>query len=234
MNQCDTCHAGCCRAYVVPLTGADILQIMSNRKLSFWDFACRWADPGGAIAQKFAPHFYFRDDPQTPYVIALIQEYSSQFPGTTRCKFLVEGAPSPEAPLGVSHCGAYGERPSACRIFPTKLDQAEELAVLCDVPAEGKAGSHPAYRLCSRKWEPADLDPIGQVQNLVIARYEMNFFFKLAQGWNCVPGDWKSFPDFLQLVYSKRVLAKERQDPEEEAVPDVEPATINRFPRIAA
>jgi Fe-S-cluster containining protein len=207
------------------------MQIMSARKLSFWDFACRWADPQGTIALKYAPHFFFRDAPQTPYVISLIQEYSSQFPETTRCKFLVEGAPTPEQPLGISHCGIYGERPSACRVFPTKFDSGDELAVLCDVPPSGKGGSHPAYRLCPKKWEPQDVDPIRQVQDLVIARYEMNFFFKLARGWNARPGEWKSFPDFLQLVYAQRVLSQE-QDEENSA--ESEAATILPFARIAA
>ena len=231
MSQCATCHAGCCRSYVVPLTGADILGIMSQRQLSFWDFACRWADHEGTIALKYAPHFFFRDDPETPYVISLLQEFSSQFPETTRCKFLVEGAPTREQPLGISHCGIYGERPSACRVFPTKFDSAGELAVLCDVPKEGKGGSHPVYRLCPRQWEPHELDPIRQVQDLVIARYEMNFFFKLARAWNARPGEWTSFPDFLQLVYAKRVLPKEFDD---ETASESEPATIIPFPRIAA
>jgi len=231
MSQCATCHAGCCRSYVVPLTGADILNIMSSRQLSFWDFACRWADPNGTIALKYAPHFFFRDDPQTPYVISLIQEYSSQFPETTRCKFLVEGAGTSEHPLGISHCGIYGERPSACRVFPTKFDSAGELAILCEVPKEGKGGVHPVYRLCPRQWEPRDLDPVRQVQDLVVAKFEMSFFFKLARAWNARPGEWKSFPDFLQLVYAKRVLPQEFND---EASSDAEEATILPFPRIAA
>ena len=232
MSQCATCHAGCCRSYVVPMTGADILQIMSARKLSFWDFACRWADPEGTIALKYAPHFFFRDDPETPYVISLIQEYSSLFPGTTRCKFLVEGAQTPDQPLGISHCGIYGERPSACRVFPTKFDSGGELAVLCEVPKEGRGGIHPIYRLCAKQWEPKDLDPVRQVQDLVIAKYEMSFFFKLARGWNARPGEWKSFPDFLQLVYAKRVLPQQQED--EHVAESDEAATIIPFPRIAA
>lgn len=231
MSQCATCHAGCCRSYVVPLTGADILQVMSARKLSFWDFVCRWPDPEGTIALKYAPHFFFRDDPQTPYVISLIQDYSTLFPETTKCKFLVEGAPTAEAPLGISHCGIYGERPSACRVFPTKFDAAGELAILCDVPAAGKGGSHPVYRLCPQQWQPQDLDQIAQVQSLVIAKYEMNFFFKLARAWNARLGEWTSFPDFLQLVYAKRVLPKERDD---EPTADSDGPTVLQFPRIAA
>jgi Fe-S-cluster containining protein len=231
MSQCATCHAGCCRSFVVPVTGADILQIISRRKISFWDFACRWADPEGTIALKYAPHFHFQDQPQTPFVISLIQEYSSQFPGTTRCKFLAEGPQSSEHPLGISQCGIYGERPSACRVFPTKFDHSGELAVIYDVPAAGKGGSHPIYQLCPRAWKPEDLNPLQQVQDLVVAKYEMNFFFKLAAAWNADPGEWRLFPDFLQMVYAKRVITQD-EDRDVEAVP--EPAEVIRFPRIAA
>ena len=231
MGQCATCHAGCCRSFVVPLTGADILRIISQKKLSFWDFACRWADPEGAIALKYAPHFHFRDQPQTPFVISLIQEQSSQFPGTPRCRFLVEGPQSAEQPLGVSHCGIYGERPSACRVFPTKFDHSGELAVIYDVPAAGRGLSHPVYQLCPRAWRPEDLDPIQQVQDLVVARYEMSFFFKLAAAWNARPGEWSLFPDFLQMVYAKRVITA---DEDREAEPVLEPSELLEFPRIAA
>ncbi|MBI3863686.1 MAG: YkgJ family cysteine cluster protein, partial [Planctomycetia bacterium] len=196
MSQCATCHAGCCRTYVVPLTGADILQIMADQRLSFWDFACRWADPQGTIALKYAPHFYFRDAPQVPFVIALIQDSSRVFPQTTRCRFLVEGDPTREHPLGISQCGIYESRPSACRVFPTKFDRAGELAVLCDVPSQGNAGNDPVYGLCPKPWMPRDLDPIRQVQDLVVAKFEMKFFFKLAGSWNARPGDWRLFPDF--------------------------------------
>src|SRR5262249_9188123 len=199
------------------------------RKLSFWDFACRWADPHGSIALKYAPHFFFRDQPNTRFVISLVQEQSRVFPGTTRCKFLTEGAQSAEHPLGISQCGIYGERPAACRVFPTRFDHSGELAVIHDVPAAGREGGHPVYQLCPRAWKPEDLDPLQQVQDLVLAKFEMNFFFKLAAAWNERPGDWLLFPDFLQMVYAKRVLSQEQNL-------DVEPAVeeLVRFPRIAA
>ncbi|HEY3964045.1 MAG TPA: YkgJ family cysteine cluster protein [Planctomycetaceae bacterium] len=231
MSQCATCHAGCCRSYVVPLTGADVVRIMTQQQVSFWDFVCRWADPQGTIALKYAPHFCFRDTPEIPYVISLIKEPSSNFPQTTRCKFLTEGAPTAEHPLGISQCGIYGSRPGACRVFPTKFDRAGELAVLCDVPAQGQAGSDPVYRLCSRPWEPRDLDPIQQVQHLVVAKYEMDFFFKLARSWNARPGDWQLFPEFLKLVYANRVLPKDRPA---EAALEGESPTILPFQRRAA
>jgi hypothetical protein len=204
---------------------------MTQKKLSFWDFACRWADPEGKIALKYAPHFHFQDQPRTPFVISLIQEYSSLFPGTTRCKFLIEGPQSSEHPLGISQCGIYGERPSACRVFPTKFDHSGELAVLYDIPATGKGGSHPVYQLCPRAWNPEDLDPLQQVQDLVIAKFEMNFFFKLAAAWNAQPGEWRLFPEFLLTVYARRVISK---DEDREVEPAPEPAEVVRFPRLAA
>jgi Fe-S-cluster containining protein len=205
MSQCATCHAGCCRSFAVPVTGADILRIMAGRGLDFWDFVCRWADPEGLIAQKHAPHFRFPDEPRTPFVICLRHEESRQFYGTTRCRFLVEGEPTPAHPLGVSHCGIYEERPGACRAFPAKLNRTGELAILYDVPPTGKEGGNPAHQLCPRPWQPADLDPVRQVQDLVVAQYEMNFFHKLAASWNQRPGPWKSFPKFLKLVYESRL-----------------------------
>jgi Fe-S-cluster containining protein len=231
MSQCATCHAGCCRSFVVPLTGADVLRIISQKNLSFWDFACRWPDPDGKIALKYAPHFHFRDQPQTPFVIGLIQESSSLFPGTPRCKFLVEGPQSAEHPLGISHCGIYGERPSACRVFPTRFDHSGELAVIYDVPATGRDGGHPVYQLCPRAWKPEDLDPIQQLQDLVVAKYEMSFFLKLAEAWNASPGEWRLFPDFLRMVYARRIITAD-QDRDTETVP--EPAEVVKFPRIAA
>lgn len=230
MSLCATCHAGCCRSFAVPVTGADILQIMSHRNLSFWDFVCRWADPDGAIALKHAPHFYFADDLETPYTICLLHQDSRQFPGTTKCLFLAEGTGSPDYPLGISQCGVYDQRPAACRAFPARLNSTGELAVLYDVPARGRDVNHAAYRLCSRPWQPEDLDPIRQVQDLVIAKYEMNFFHRLAEGWNQSPGDWRSFPDFLQFVYSARLRPAAEADEVDRIVEEPEVT----YPRLAA
>src|SRR5262249_23481052 len=133
--------------------------------------------------------------------------------------------------LGVSACGIYGERPSACRVFPTRFDDSGDLAVIYDVPPTGKAGGHPVYQLCPRTWKPDDLDPLQQVQDLVIAKFEMNFFCKLASPWNARPGEWRLFPDFLQSVYARRVIAHE-DDQEVDPVPA--PAEVVRFPRLAA
>jgi Fe-S-cluster containining protein len=231
MNQCATCHAGCCRSFAVPVSGADILQIARAHQISFWDFVWRWADPHGLVARKYAPHFYFRDEPETPFTICLKPRESTSHPGTTCCTFLVEGAPTAERPLGISSCGIYDDRPSACRAFPTRLNQSGELAVLHDVPVTARPGGHEAYRLCERPWQPFELDPIRQVQALVVAQFEMKFFWKVAEGWNQNPGDWSAFPEFLELVYANRVC-----DAETAEQLDSTAATESEvsFPRLAA
>ena len=230
MSQCATCHAGCCRSFAVPVSGADILRIQKQQNLSFWDFVCRWADSKGEIALNHAPQFYFNDEPQTPFVICLRHEASAQFPGTARCQFLQEGAPTAENPLGISKCGIYADRPAACRAFPARMNSTGELAIVYDIPRFGRKEEIPSYRLCGRAWRPQDLDPIQHVQDLVVAQFEMNFFHRLAAAWNRRPGVWSDFPQFLEFVYAERVQADERVDVPE--APAEEP--VVRYPRIAA
>ncbi len=86
------CHAGCCRSFAVPVTGADILRIQREQQLSFWDFVCRWEDPESKIARNYAPHFHFADEPDTPFVVCLTHTASQSFPETSKCGFLVEDA----------------------------------------------------------------------------------------------------------------------------------------------
>lgn len=222
MNPCEACHAGCCRSFAVPVTGADILRIERDLGLGFWDFVCRWEDPSGQIARNYAPHFRFADEPETPFVICLRHAVSESFPETTKCRFLVESPPSDESPLGTARCGIYASRPSACRAFPAKLNETDELAVIYDVPPSGRAANqHPAYSLCPREWEPSDFDSLELLPALVVAKFEMQFFHQLALLWNRQPRSWGLFPDFLTLVYSNRVVR--------EASPAEEPDVI-RFP----
>lgn len=230
MSLCATCHAGCCRSFAVPVTGADILRIAREQGLGFWEFVCRWADPEGAIALNHAPQFYFCDEPHTPFVIGLRHEASQHFVGTTRCQFLKEEAPTADAPLGKAHCGIYGSRPAACRAFPAKLNATGELAILYDVPERGRDGDLPAYQLCPRPWQPSDCDPLSLVQELVVAQYEMQFFHRLAAGWNESPGLWSDFPAFVQYVYAHRL----RPASEADEIDRVAPAPAGVYPRIAA
>jgi Fe-S-cluster containining protein len=229
MGLCESCHAGCCRSFAVPVTGADILRIEKQRGLSFWDFVCRWADPQSQISRNHVPQFHFADEPQTPFTICLRHEASAWFANATKCQFLIEHAPDAEHPRGSARCGIYESRPSACRVFPTKFSNSGEFVVLYDVPRSSRDAGNPAYELCPRPWEPADVDSIQSAADLVVAKYEMTFFHSLAAVWNRKPQPWEIFPDFLRLVYAERVQRAAHVD---QAVED-EPWLI-KFPVRAA
>lgn len=206
MGICSGCHSGCCRSYVVPLSGADILRIERDLSLDFWQFACRWEDRDGSIALRYAPHFHFADEPETPWVICLMQSESAIFPGTQKCQFLRETPPDENSPLGTGVCGIYESRPSACRAFPTRFNETSDLVVIHDVPQRGKPlNSNPVYNLCPRPWTKEDVDPLDAARDLAVARYEMSFFHNLAQQWNRRPQEWELFPHFLRMVYAARV-----------------------------
>ncbi len=238
MSPCEGCHAGCCRSFAVPVTGADILRIQREQGLSFWDFVCRWEDSQGHIARNYAPHFYFADEPQMPFVLCLTHAASSLFPETSRCRFLMEEPPTAESPLGTAHCGIYEDRPAACRVFPTKFNETNELAVIYDVPVSGRdANQHPAYTLCPRNWEPADFDSLELLQSLAVAKFELQFFQQLALLWNRQPRSWAVFPDFLALVYSRRILKQEaetEEDPQILAFPQRKEPPVDSTPRRRA
>lgn len=189
--------------------------------LDFWQFVCRWADPRGTIAGKHAPQFYFEDEPETPFVVCLLQSESAFLPGTQKCRFLVECEPDADYPLGQARCGIYRDRPATCRAFPAKMDKAGQFAVLCDIPSKGREDDNPVYDLCSRPWTPSDLDPLQTPQDLVVAGYEMAFFHRLAEIWNRSPRGWQIFPEFLRLVYAQRIVDAPRSAPQ--AAGDVPP-----------
>jgi Fe-S-cluster containining protein len=212
MSMCDSCHAGCCRSYAVPISGADIIRITSDLGLSFWDFVCRWEDPDGEIAQKYAPHFHFEDEPEMPFVMCLIRGESQTWPGTGKCMFLEESPVTKEHPLGTARCGIYDSRPAACRAFPTKLSPSSELAIICDVPDRGRPSTDPVYELCPGPWEKEDFDAIHTVQDLIVAEYEMQFFNRIATVWNRRPGPFSAFPEFLNTVYSQRIRKESAKD----------------------
>lgn len=203
MELCRTCHAGCCRAFAVPVTGADILTIQQRFDLAFVDVACRWADPEKTIARGFAPQFYFEDEPGLPFTICLLKAASRYFPVTSRCQFLQESPPDASHPLGTAQCAIYEQRPAACRVFPTRLHSSGELAVV--LPVVEQAGKPTLNSLCPRQPVPGDFDPVATTQALILARYEMAFFHKVAEVWNRRCRDWELFPEFLQTVYEQRV-----------------------------
>lgn len=206
MQICSGCHAGCCRSFAVPITGADIVRLERTTGQTFWEFGCRWVDSDGLISRGYVPQFRFPDEPGTPFVLCLKHEASATFPGTSRCHFLKESSPTAEHPKGTALCGEYAGRPAACRSFPGKLGDGGQLAILYDVPKKARQEEHPAYELCPRPWTSSDINPVEMVQDLVVARFELQFFQQVADSWNRNPAPFAVLPDFLRMVYANRVI----------------------------
>jgi len=200
-TPCTGCHAGCCRATAVLLTGRDIFRVVTDLKIPFWKFVCRWADPASTISRGVTPQFFFDDDRLTPYVIGLLQTESRAFPGTRKCVFLEEPAPSDNSPRATGRCSIYDDRPVGCRIFPATFDEAREFGVNA-VPESVGERQHEEYRLCPRPWSVSDVDPEGALRNLRECQSELELLSAIARRWNDEPGPWPFFPDFLDLVYT--------------------------------
>ncbi len=199
-SPCTGCHSGCCRAFIVPLTGYDMIRIMTNLELPFWEFVCRYADESGEIAKGIAPHFHFDDDPETPFTIGLLQDASTHFPETQKCQFLKEHEKNDEHPLGVANCSIYEDRPMACRLFPARLDEQNEIGIV-NIPKFGRAGSNPAYQLCPRDWTTEDIDAEVARRDIGNTATEMQQMHLLAERWNASPRSWLLFPDVIQMVF---------------------------------
>ena len=233
-SVCRSCHAGCCRAFAVPITGADVLRLERATGLTFWDFACRWEDRHGHIAGDYVPHLLFDDEPLTPFTLCLLHRPSELFPASSKCRFLDETSPDEDAasPHGTGRCSVYADRPAACRVFPLNLQKSSLMTVLDDVPNHGRPGEdNDAYRLCPQPWQPDDFDSLDAPQQLAVAEFEAKFYRLVAAVWNQRPGPWLKFPEFLRLVYSRRVIHERDSNPAVD-VPDILPMPMPRPSKI--
>lgn len=198
VSPCEGCHAGCCRAFSVPITLGDIFRIATERRLDFWDFVARWADESGAISRGYAPQFFFEDDPETPFVIGLLHADSVAFPGTTCCSFLKESVDDSGRVTG--QCSIYESRPDACRLFPAVTDRTGDTR-LHDVPEFGRPDQNEAFRLCPTEWSIEHIDLDAHCDATDRCQSEMELMRLLAERWNQSPGAWQVFPDFLAAVH---------------------------------
>ncbi|MFQ5734410.1 MAG: YkgJ family cysteine cluster protein [Planctomycetaceae bacterium] len=203
-TPCSDCRAGCCRSFVVPLTGPDVIRIQRDYGLSFWDFVARWDDPTGEVSRGVTPHFRFEDLPQNRFVIGLLHKTSEAFPTATRCRFLSESVDGEAGGCASAKCSIYAGRPLTCRIVPARLDADGEVGGR-EVPEFGRPESHEAYRLCPRVWDRDDFDPQQIRRELSQITDEMQQLHLVAECWNRKLRPWTSLPTFLQLLYAADV-----------------------------
>ena len=162
----------------------DTVRIARDQQLDFWDFVVRWADETGSISRGQVPHFYFDDEPQTPFVIGLMHTASEVYPGTTHCRLLQESIREDGSIIG--HCGIYESRPLACRIFPAVILPTGDIGVV-EIP-ESCATTPEAHRLCPVPWSVEDLATDEARSQIDECRGELELMSVLAERWNRDPG----------------------------------------------
>ena len=137
-----------------------------------------------------------------------------------RCMFLQEWNGEdfllPDLTQITARCGIYGNKPLTCSIFPAKLHD-DGLTGLAANPGSDNISGNPAYDLCPRILDEDDLaDHSGKtIKNLVLYKYEMDYFKSVAEIWNKEPGDYAKYLAYLELVYKNRVLFSELEKMEE-------------------
>jgi len=206
-TPCDSCTAGCCRNFAVPLTASDIQRIIGERGVAFGDFVCGWGEEQGRIGGGNVPQFYFKDAPGVPFVIAITPRPSQLYPGTRKCPFLREDGPLAGGSSCRTSCSIYASRPSVCRVFPFHRDAAGQVKVSPDLEARSKE-QKPPYTLCPTQWTLTDEQRERVARDLKLLRAEMLYLTQLAEIWNRNPGRWAQFPAFLSAACEQATRAK--------------------------
>lgn len=212
-DLCKNCHAGCCRLFLINVTGADILRIKQRLGLPpkefvhFEEFPAQKAD-----GENMRSILRFKDkDPETVFVPVLRKVESDLIPETKKCLFLQEWrieTPEENRTNVVSRCGVYDIRPHVCQAWPIKLDENEFLPACGSVIDSKKFDDLPdAYKRCSREFSADDFGPTleSSVKAKLYEQYEMGFDAKVAEKWNQNPGTMEEYEAFLEDVYKNRI-----------------------------
>lgn len=213
MKICESCHSGCCRNYAVGLTGYDILNIAKTLNVdpvSFVQIIPVKDENDIEYKSKYAALFRFTDVEDTFYLFGMRMTESQLVQGTIKCHFLLEWYLNPHKPSLdsiIARCGIYNCRPLTCSSFPYKLDTTEKFANVLDLTSNNNKGVHPVYNVCSRKITRDDLPESsdGILQDLVMRKYELEYFKDMAEYWNQKPGTIDEFLAFMKITYQNRV-----------------------------
>lgn len=215
--MCDTCHAGCCRAYTLIITVFDALQISRDLSLPIGEFVTMIPHNAEKVKKMGDLHRPLRfSDPgfeDSFFYIALKRVESRLIPGTVKCYFLQEWQRSePVAKRGqhpgatvAGRCGIYGSRPLMCRAYPSFLHK-DALGFITNPKSPGLEKANAIYTLCPEKWEAASFgsDPSQIIHQLVLNRYEIEFQNKLIEEWNASPRPLKEFFPYAVACYGNR------------------------------
>lgn len=215
---CDTCHAGCCRAYNLLITAYDALVISQDLGLPIAEFVTFLATRGEQTklaGGKNTPILF--SDPgyeEIRFFVTLKRVESLLVPDTVKCYFLQEwNRQEPVLARGshpgariIGRCGIYGSRPLMCKTYPTSLHGEGAVGFIGTPPPTELQKQHEAYTICPEKWSPEAFaqDPAKALHSLVLYNYETNFQNRALAEWNASPGLVKDFFPFMMKAYGAR------------------------------
>lgn len=220
MQVCSSCHAGCCRKFNVHLTGYDILKLKKNLDIDYICFS-QIHPVKKEYVEKYSKQvalFKFTNFSEDEYYTFYLRRIKSNYmTDSYKCMFLQEWDGKdfllPNFSGITARCGIYDNKPFACAIYPAKLHE-DGLTGLAGNPPGANESSNPAYNLCHRPLTDEDLaDYSGNtIRNLVIYKYEMDYFRSLAEVWNKSPRDFAQFFAFLEIAYKNRILYNDSEE----------------------
>lgn len=215
MLICETCHAGCCRNFAIGLTGYDILNIHTTLKVdysSFIQIIPVQNEEDIKYQAKYAALFRFSDcETGIYYRFSMRMSKSPIITDTIKCIFLMEWLNEPLNPSNDkinSKCGIYNCRPLICSTFPSKFDMTGKQGIIFNVNSSNLNQGNPIYNQCPRKITEQDIaDSKDQImKNLIMRKYEGDYFQNLSDYWNQKPGTIKEFFAFIKNVYQNRIV----------------------------
>lgn len=240
-SMCDTCHAGCCRAYHLFITVFDAVRISRDLGLPMAEFVTmipQNAEGAKRLGDVHKPIKF--SDPgfeDTFFYLGLKRVESRIVPKTVKCYFLQEWQRGePVAKRGehpgskiIGRCGIYGSRPLMCRTYPSFLHANGALGFITNPKPSELVKANAIYTLCPENWDAASFggDSNQVLQNLVHNRYEIDFQNKVIEEWNTRPRTFKEFLPYALGCYANRfrVVPSEGAAPAAASGPQ-EPAPI--------
>lgn len=215
MLSCSSCLAGCCRRFDVPLTGFDIIKIQKALNLEYYEIAqlIPVKEDSYEKNSKATGVFKFNNFDAGEYFTFYLRNIKSKYiPDSYKCMFLQEWNGEDfllhDRPGIKARCGIYNIRPLICSVYPARLHENELIGVVKNPTKHLEKPDNPAYNLCPEEYDEKEFftDSDEIIKNLVLYKYEVNYFQFLAEVWNQNTCDFGLFYNFLEESYKNRIL----------------------------
>ncbi len=219
MEDCKICHGGCCRRYIVPLWGSDIIRISEALEVDMFFFisVVKYEKEKAEEKKKTEPLFIFTEAGTDCYFQIILKSHMSKlYPNTSKCIFLQEWSASAQQSEElegiIGRCGIYDIRPLTCKTWPVGYDEKNDQVVLNDPyliqeKRPDRPGDSIAYSICPKELCFDDYKNFEDeyVKSAILDNYERKFFRKIAEKWNKNPDLSDKLYKFIKEEYKNRI-----------------------------